>query len=112
MGYVPEDVKDLYSHVIPARISKKDIQLRVEFLYCNTCFVENISVKKANSKKVSEYREMWGFDEEIDHWLKLFTGEITPPRNIAQRDERRLYLNEMPENIVSKIIRFFQQNKI
>ncbi|MDW8096151.1 MAG: hypothetical protein RMI51_05055 [Aquificaceae bacterium] len=142
MGYDPEEIKDLYAHVIPTRISEKkailygvsldklkeelrykksDVQLRVELLYHNTYFVENISVKKANSdadynqvdkRKVSEYREMWNFDKEIEYWLKLFTGEITPPKALAKRDERRLYMDEMPENIVSKIIQFFQRNKI
>jgi hypothetical protein len=61
---------------------------------------------------------MWGFDNEIALWLKLFTGE-TPPKSqkkligkIKPKDKRRLFLTEMPEAIQKKIIQFFKENKI
>ena len=61
---------------------------------------------------------MWGFDDEITSWLKLFTGENNPKSsvkltgNIKLRDKRRLFLDEMPEDIRDKIMKFFKENKI
>ncbi|RME11619.1 MAG: type II restriction endonuclease, partial [Aquificota bacterium] len=61
---------------------------------------------------VDNYREMWGFDEEIALWLKYFTGEVKPPEGYARRDHRRLFFDEMPEMIREKIVDFFRKNKM
>lgn len=120
MGYEPELIKGLHAEVVPVKIStgyisrldidttklkedlqykKADIQVRIELIYDNTYFVENISMKKANSdadynqidkRSVDSYRVMWGFDEEIATWLKYFTGELTPP--YTGRDSRRCFV--------------------
>jgi hypothetical protein len=64
------------------------------------------------------YQAMWGFDDDIALWLKLFTGEKNPFDNrtllcgIKVRDERRVFINEMPINVQEKIIKFFTVNKI
>jgi hypothetical protein len=48
----------------------------------------------------------------------LFTGELIPKKYIKVtgvknfRDDRRLFLNEMPQKIQNKIINFFSKNKI
>ncbi|HAM38726.1 MAG TPA: hypothetical protein DCP53_04935 [Elusimicrobia bacterium] len=58
---------------------------------------------------------MWGFDDEIANWLKLFTGEYSPKTvrlNIKLRDKRRVFLDEIPINIQNKIVEFFRANKI
>lgn len=55
---------------------------------------------------------------EIASWLKLFTGENNPEsvvKHISKRklrDKRRLFLDEMPEDIRDKIMKFFKENKI
>lgn len=142
IGYEPSNIKDLQAIVVPTRISlrkahmyglsterlieelkfkKSDVQLRLDLLYENVYFVENISVKKANSdadynqvdkRRVSEYKAIWAFDDEIEYWLKLFTGELTPPETIATRDKRRLFFDEMPESVYLKIANFFRENKL
>ena len=95
----------------------------------NTIKVENLSLKKANSdadynqvdkRWVNSYKEMWHFDNEIATALKLFTGELNPlmhPEmlkiNVSElRDKRRVFLTELKNNIVEKIISFFTENKI
>ncbi len=61
---------------------------------------------------------MWGFDNEISIWLKLFTGELNPKLfskltgKIKPRDKRRLFIDEMPKEIQDKIIDFFKRNRI
>lgn len=140
MGYDPKFIRELNAEVLPVKISpglisklhidtkkleetllykKADVQVRIELIYENTHFVENISIKKANSdadynqidkRSVDSYKIMWGFDDEIATWLKYFTGELKPP--YTGRDNRRLFFNDMPEEVVSKIINFFRNNQI
>jgi len=58
------------------------------------------------------------FDDGIACWLKLFTGETNPKSlvkltgNIRLRDRRRLFFDEMPEDIRNKIIEFFKDNRL
>ena len=69
------------------RFKKADAQIRIIIKIGNIHKIENLSLKKANSdadynqidkRTVDFYQEMWGFDNEIALWLKLFTGEILP----------------------------------
>ena len=66
---------------------------------------------------MDSYKEMWKFDEDIAFGLKLFTGEINPysrpeiVRNKTLRDKRRMFLDELPENLRDRIIIFFKENK-
>lgn len=109
------------------KFKKADAQIRIMITIGNILKIENLSFKKANSdadynqvdkRTVDEYQKMWNFDDEISFWLKLFTGENNPKsfpniiNNIKLRDERRLFLNEMPKYIQDKIIKFFENNKI
>ncbi|MFK5975955.1 MAG: type II restriction endonuclease [Sulfurovum sp.] len=149
MGYSPEKIDSIEAIQIPVRINKRkaiglgvtedkyeetirykkaDVQVRINIVIDNVVYVENISLKKANrsagfnqidKRPVSTYKNMWGFDDEIEHWLKLFTGEILPKDILGEkelsilkdRDKRRLFLYEMPSEIVEKIKRFFEENK-
>ena len=109
------------------RFKKADAQIRIIIKIGNILKVENLSLKKANSdadynqigkRSVDNYQEMMNFDDEIAFWLKLFTGESDPKEYSIKtsvkkfRDKRRLFLNEMPESIQNKIIRFFERNRI
>jgi hypothetical protein len=109
------------------RFKKADAQIRIIITIGNILKIENLSLKKANSdadynqvdkRLVDAYQEMWGFDDDIACWLKLFTGENNPKSfikltcKIKLRDKRRLFLDEMPEDIRNKILDFFKENKI
>ena len=109
------------------KFKKADVQIKIFIMIGNILKIENLSLKKANSnadynqidkRTVSDYQKMWKFDNEIAFWLKLFTGELKPSKYIKEigikkfKDKRRLFLNEMPNEIQNKIIEFFEKNKI
>ncbi|ODS40123.1 hypothetical protein BEH94_02205 [Candidatus Altiarchaeales archaeon WOR_SM1_SCG] len=120
-GISEEDFEDLM------RFKKADAQIRIVITIGNILKIENLSLKKANKdadynqvdkRWVDAYQDMWRFDDEIALWLKLFTGENNPKSfsnltgKVKLRDERRLFLDEIPENIRNKIVKFFNDNKI
>lgn len=109
------------------KFKKADAQISIIIKIGNILKIENLSLKKANKdadynqidkRSVANYQKMWKFDDEISFWLKLFTGELNPKKYTKEtgikifRDNRRLFLNEMPEIIQNKIIRFFDRNRI
>jgi len=109
------------------RFQKADAQIKIIIKIGNILKIENLSLKKANSdadynqidkRTVTDYQEMWKFDDEIAFWLKLFTGELDPKEYSIKtgiknfRDKRRLFFDEMPLIIQEKIINFFQKNRI
>ncbi len=109
------------------KYKKADVQIQIIIRIGNILKIENISLKKANTgfpynqvdkRTIEDYKRMWGFDDEIAFWLKLFTGEISPaeyPKDIEIaniEDKRRLKIYEMPKQIQEKIINFFEKNKI
>jgi len=109
------------------RFKKADAQIRIVVKIGNILKIENLSLKKANSdadynqidkRTINNYQEMWNFNDEMAFWLKLFTGELNPKQYSEKtgikkfRDERRLFLDEMPKIIQNKIIKFFEQNRI
>jgi hypothetical protein len=109
------------------KFKKADAQVRIKIVIGEIIKIENLSLKRANSdanfnqvdkRWVDSYKEIWGFDEDVAFGLKLFTGESKPSthpeiiRNIKLKDERRLFLDEMPEYLRNKIIQFFSENKI
>jgi len=148
MNYDPQLIETVEANRIPLRINneelrklglqarkfeeiqkykKADARIRVKIKVCGTWFFENLSLKKAKAeadynqvdkRPVDTYKEMWGFSDEIELWLKLFTGELNPYEyrdflgNKQLRDDRRLFIDEMPINIQNDIIEFFTNNKI
>ncbi|MEW6409081.1 MAG: type II restriction endonuclease [Nitrospirota bacterium] len=112
------------------RFKKADAQVRVTIVISNIVKIENLSLKMVTIKKdkptsgfnqidkrwVDSYKQIWNFDNDIAYGLKLYTGGIKPPKEIAAtqklRDKRRVYLNEMPDRLRNKIIDFFKANKI
>ncbi|MCX8111317.1 MAG: hypothetical protein N3D15_08735 [Syntrophorhabdaceae bacterium] len=116
-----EDFEDLM------KFKKADAQIRITVRLAGIIKVENISLKKANSdadynqvdkRWVDTYKEIWRFDEDVSFALKLFTGEINPNvhshmfKNITLRDNRRVFIDELPEGLKNKVIAFFEKNKI
>lgn len=109
------------------KFKKADAQLRIMVTIGNLIKVENLSLKKANKdadynqidkRWVDTYKEIWKFDDVVALGLKLFTGEINPTsypeiiKGKTLRDKRRMFINELPESLRSKIVNFFNQNKI
>jgi len=124
-GFSEEEYEELM------RFKKTDVQIQIRLIIRvnKVIKVENLSLKKANSdadynqvdkRWVDSYREMWHFDGEIALALKLFTGEINPSIHPEMlkislsrlRDSRRVFLTELKDDIVRKIITFFTKNKI
>ena len=104
------------------RFKKADAQIKLIIKIGDIVKYEYISLKKANSeadfnqidkRTVDFYQTMWGFDDEICSYLKLFTGESKPDRKVYKilKDKRRIFLNEIPEKIQIKIVKFFNENK-
>ncbi len=110
------------------KFKKADAQVQLVVIFKDIIKTENISIKKANlnanynqidKRSVNTYQEIWGFDDEIANWLKLFTGETQPIYSdlynssmVLREPEKRMYISEMPRGISKKIISFFEQNKI
>jgi len=109
------------------KFKKTDAQIRITIMLGKIAKFENLSLKKANSdadynqvdkRQVDKYKEIWRFDQEVAIGLKLFTGEINPysyPEMIkgkTLRDKRRMFLDELPEELREKIVKFFSYNKI
>ncbi len=109
------------------RFKKADAQVRIIITIGNILKIENLTLKKANSdadynqvdkRAIDAYKNMWGFDDELALWLKLFTGENNPISfanmigKIDLKDRRRVFLDEMPEMIRNKIVKFFTDNRI
>ncbi len=124
-GFKEEEYNELM------RFKKTDVQVQIRLIICigNAIKIENLSLKKANSdadynqvdkRSVDSYKDMWNFDDKISLALKLFTGEISPSIHAEMlkvslsqlRDSRRVFLNELKDDIIQKIISFFEKNKI
>jgi len=109
------------------KFKKADAQIRIVITIGKIIKIENLSLKKANSdadynqvdkRWVDTYKEIWKFDDEVALGLKLFTGEIKPsshPEIIKGKnlkDPRRMFLDELPDELRERIIKFFKENKI
>lgn len=112
------------------RFKKADAQVRIKIVIGKIVKIENLSLKRVTIKKnkstsgfnqvdkrwVDSYQQLWNFDKDVALGLKLFTGEIKPPKEIISkmnlRDKRRVYLDELPEDLKNKIVDFFKNNKI
>jgi len=125
LGYNEEEYEELM------RFKKADVQVQIRVIICinGVLKIENLSLKKANSdadynqvdkRKVDDYKQIWGFDEDIALALKLFTGELRPETHPEMlkvklselKDNRRVFLTELKDYLVQKIIEFFTNNKI
>ena len=112
------------------KFKKSDAQIKIIIKIGSILKIENLSLKKVTIKKnklnsgfnqvdkrwVDAYQQIWHFDNEMATGLKLFTGEINPPKEITSRtklrDKRRVYLDELPGQLRDKIVDFLKNNKI
>lgn len=120
MGYNLDEIKSVLAEKIKGSFKadlQVQIQVRIEFKEITDN--QNISVKLvSNAKKgfnqiergwVDKYKKLWGFDDEIERILKLYTGEIAPYK--ATRDDRRMFLDEMNESEQNAILQWFENNQ-
>lgn len=105
---------------IATTFKKADIQIKLEIIIDEIYYIENISLKKANSgvgfnqvdkRPVDKYKIFWNIPESVCHTLKLYTGELTPVVSDGLKDKRRMFLNEIEETQVSELLNFFSENK-
>jgi hypothetical protein len=148
MGYSLDKIKDVIAIQIPTRISKKDslkygiteleyeeatkfkkadAQIKICIALTSVVKIENLSLKKANSdsnfnqvdkRSVDTYQKMWGFDDTLAHWLKLFTGHILPDAEKSldhsklRESKKRIYIDEFPKRMIGRLLEFLKNNKI
>lgn len=109
------------------KFKKADVQIKLLIQIGEILKIENLSLKKANAnadfnqidkRSVSNYQEMWNFDAEVALWLKLFSGELLAKnysylfQNQILREEKRIFIDEMPPTIQDKILSFFNKNRM
>jgi hypothetical protein len=101
---------------------KADIQVRLEIIIDNIYHIENLSLKKkadigagfnqVDKRPIDKYKSFWNIPDSICDTLKLYTGEILPPKGFKLKDQRRMYLNEMDKKNVDALLKFFSDNKV
>lgn len=100
---------------------KTDVQVQITIYLKKAIAAENLSVKlisnpqgynQVDKRWVDKYIEMWEIPSDIVKILKLFTGEILPAAKSGLKDKRRMFLNEMEADDQTKVINFFNKNKI
>jgi hypothetical protein len=142
MGYDFEKIDKLIATQIPPQISKEtalslgateknieetstfkkaDIQIRLEIVINNIYYIENLSLKKANvgagynqvdKRPIDKYKFFWNIPSDICETLKLYTGETPPILGVELKDKRRMYLNELDQERVNTLMKFFSDNKV
>jgi hypothetical protein len=115
MNYRSSDIQAL-SAAKPTGSVKADVEVTIKTTSGEQ--VERISIKLVSSSTgfnqidkrwLATYAKMWKMPADVVEALQLFVGE-TPPRP-GSRDERRMYLNELPEETQKAVLDFFSKNK-
>jgi len=121
--------EDEYEELMRFKKTDLQVQVRVVIQINKILKVENLSLKKANTdadynqidkRYVDAYKQMWGFSENITKALKLFTGELNPKDHQEMlkislnklRDPRRVFLDELKDELIKEIISFFEEKRI
>ena len=101
---------------------KADIQVKISILIKLKKIedIQNLQVKLVSNSQgfnqidkrwVKNYKELWGFDDNVEQILKYFTGEIEPYKKDT-KDKRRMFFNEMTGKQQQTILDFFTKNKV
>lgn len=122
MGYPLKEIEKVVAVKVPMGY-KADVQVQITIYMKKAIAAENLSVKlvsitqgynQVDKRWVDSYVELWEIPADVTEALKLFTGEILPPAEMRGqvRDKRRMFLNEMPQDVQEKVIAFFEKNKV
>lgn len=118
MGYPLDEIEKV--EAVKLHGEKTDVQAQITIYMKKAIAAENLSVKlvsnpqgfnQVDKRWVDKYVELWEIPKDIARLLKIYTGEIVPPRT-RLRDERRMFFDEMSEEDQRKIADFFDKNKI
>ena len=121
MGYNVSDIEYVKAAKVRGQY-KADIQVRVMIVIKlkSQEDLQNLQIKLVSNPQgfnqidkrwVDKYVELWNIQEDIVKILKFFTGETKPiKKNVS--DPRRTLLSEMDEIDQSKLVNFFEANKI
>jgi len=100
---------------------KTDVQVQITIYMKKAIAAENLSIKlvsnpqgfnQVDKRWVDNYVELWDIPGDIVKILKIFTGEIPPKNPKGLRDKRRMFFDEMNEELQNKVLNFFSKNKI
>jgi len=120
MDYVIKEIE----YVKAVKISgnyKTDVQVQVTIKLKEAIDCENLSIKlvsnpqgfnQIDKREVDRYVKMWKIPKDVEKILRLFTGKISPRKNVKLIDSRRMFLTEMTEKERDKLVNFFYKNKI
>jgi hypothetical protein len=118
MGYKIDDINKVTAVTLGSGY-KTDVQVLVFIMTKEAIDVQNISIKLVSNLKgynqidkrwIKKYKELWGFNPEIEEILKKFTGEIKP--TIQTRDDRRMFLDEFSSYDRDTLINWFKKNRL
>jgi hypothetical protein len=79
---------------------------------------EKLSIKLVSSPNgfnqidkrwLATYAKMWKMPPEVIDTLKLYVGETVPQK--SSRDDKRMYLDELDQNVQMAVVEFFTTNK-
>jgi hypothetical protein len=103
---------------------KADVRLTVHHEHHTEAI--NLTLKRAGKadfnqvdrRSVSTYQDLWGFDDEIQLWLRLFTGAVSTDEFNRWSEgletkptQKRVGFRHLPDHAKLKVIDFFSANK-
>lgn len=118
MGYKLNEIERV--EAIKLHGYKTDVQVQITIYLKKAISAENLSIKlvsnttgfnQIDKRWVKNYIEMWNIPNDIVVILRKYTGEVKSNKK-GLRDPRRMFFDEMTEEEVSKIIKFFTKNKV
>ncbi len=99
---------------------KADIQVKVVIKLKDVIDLQNISIKLVSNKKwfnqidkrrLKKYHELWSIPSDVHQLLQYFCGEVKPYKS-GTKDTRRMFLSEMTQEEIGKILCFLNANKM
>lgn len=118
MGYNLDEIEYVIAEIIHGQF-KADIQVQITIKLTHLIDSQNIQVKLVSNKtgfnqidkrRLEKYQEMWDMPHDILEILQYYTGEL-PPYKKNTKDPRRMFLTEMSEKPVSRLIDWINNNK-
>lgn len=121
MGYDLESIEEVKAEKIKGSF-KADVQvvILVQIKLQKLQDVQNIQVKLVSNNQgfnqidkrwLTSYNKLWNFPDDIYEILQYFVGEKEPKIN-NPKDKRRMFFNEFSKEEQSRILNFFDENKI
>jgi len=116
MGYKIDEIEKVEAVILHGY--KTDVQVKITVYLKDLIDAQGISIKlvsnptgfnQIDKRWVDKYALMWDIPDSVKHKLKLFTGEIIS--DLASRDSRRVFFDEMSFEDQAEVVNFFENNK-